>query len=158
MAVLVAVVVACACGSEGPSSPPSGGLPRTVGGQPITYRELPASELGSQLVFFEGPIKAVGGDLTSARVAIGLGPHGFTLTALQVPGADGRKMIDPMIDAAGFQQTNRQTRAVGGRGVTVLTLPPTTLDRAYVYAFGDTVIVVTTSEPAFADEAIRSLP
>jgi hypothetical protein len=114
--------------------------------------------MGDQLEFFEAPIRAVGGDLSTARVAIGLGPSGFTLTAVRVPGADGRRMIDPMIAAAGLQPTDKQTVAVGGRSVTVLTLPATTLDRAYVYAFGDTVIVVTTSEPSFAEEAFRSLP
>jgi len=156
--MLVAAVLASACGSPVQPSQPTGGLPLTVGGLPVTYRERAASEWGDQLAVFEGPIKAVGGDLTTASVATGLGPTGFTLTAITVPGVDGRKLIDPMIAAAGFQSAARQTVAIGGRSVVVLTLPPTTRDRAYVYAFGDTVIVMTTSEPAFAEEALRSFP
>jgi hypothetical protein len=152
-------MLASGCGSPFPPTPPlSAALPTTIGGQTIKYTERSASELGPQLTFFEGAIRADGGDLTTARVAIGLLLNGFTLTAVRVPGGDARRMVDPLIAAGQFQQTARQTLVVGGRSATVLTLPPTTADRAYLYAFADTLVLVSTSQPALAAEALASLP
>ena len=157
--VLLIAVIATACGSSGPTpSPLRGELPKTVGGQPITYTETAASQTGDHLVHFEQPIEAVGGDIATADVAIGTGQDGFTLTAVRVPGVDARRLVDPLIAAADLRETARQTLVVGGHNVVVLTLPPTSSDRAYLYAFGETAVILTTSQSAFADEVIGSLP
>lgn len=115
--------------------------------------------MDGQLIFFQRPIETVGGNLDTARVAIGMTTRdGLTLTALRVPGADGTQLIEPMITAADFQATARVTAVVGGKNAVVLTLPPATPDRAYLYAWSDTVVVLTTWQPALADEVLRSLP
>jgi hypothetical protein len=143
---------------ERPVQPLVPRLPVTVGGQTVTYTIHAGSDMGDQHVFFDSPIAAASGQPTDSRIAIGMGPGGFTITALQVPDADARVMIDPTIVAGDFKATSRDYIKVGGKFVTVLTLPPTTHDKAYIYAFDDVLVVITTSTPAFADEALGALP
>jgi hypothetical protein len=156
--VFAFALIVSACSSPVPTNSPDGSLPTAVGGQPVTYQERSADDLGPQADFFVGPITEVGGKLATSRVAVGLGIDGLSITAVQVPGADARRLLDPLIAAADLHPTARLTQSVGGRPVTVLVLPPTTKDRLYVYAFDDTVVMVATSHAEFADEVIRSLP
>jgi hypothetical protein len=156
--MLVSILVIAGCGLV-PQPRPAGiaaDLPQSIGGQRMVYSEHSGTEMGP--IFFEDPIKAVGGSLDTARVAVGGGPDGLTLTAVRVPGVDAKGMLDPMIKSAGFNETASAVVVVGGKNATVLTLPPTTPDRAYLYAYADTLVVITTFRPAFAEEALRALP
>ena len=132
-------------------------MPQSVGGQPIRYTEGSVSEM-NQDAFYDRAIAAAGGDIRTARVAIGLGRDTFTLSVLRVPGSDARTMVDLVIADSGFNPTARQVVKTGGKSTTVLTLAPTTADRAYIYTHADTLAVITTSEPALAAEALQALP
>lgn len=154
---LATVAASCLLAACGPASLTSV-LPRTIGGSPVAYSELAASDLGPELPMFEPAIEAVGANLADARVAVGITADGSTLTAIRVPGADATRMIDATITSGGFHATARQTLLVGGKQTVVLTLPPTAAAPAYLYAFGDTLVVFTPTQASYADEVMRELP
>jgi hypothetical protein len=150
--MVVALLAGC-----GPASLTSS-LPTTLGGQAIVYTEHSAADEGPDLVFYSPPIEAVGGSLADARVAVGMNMAGDILVAVRVPGADASRMVEPFIQASGLNPVARQTLTVDGKATTVLTLPPTTHDRAYIYTFGDILVLLETAQLVVAEDAWRSLP
>ncbi len=151
------VAVGCQLAPGGSATSIVTRLPPVIGGLTIPYHENAVVDLAGQRVFFDRAVSAVGGDPRTARVAVGAGPGGLTPTALVVPGADAKSMVETLIIDAGMGDFSRGRAQVGGKDVLFLTRPATTPSRIYIYTAGDMVVVVDTVEPALADEALRAL-
>jgi hypothetical protein len=163
---------------------PSESGPATIGADVELATVLPASVAGQQMTVQSGsgeesagtlPLAIAGGVAESLEVASAdmawasaSAPNADTsgnhvLWAVRFPGAGTEQLVETVTSglggiglAAGMIDVTDET--VGGKDVSVLPTSAQADTAYYIYAVGDVVFVLTTDDPAEADDAMAQLP
>lgn len=135
-------------------------LPRTIGGEPLMYDVLRGSAAHEWAKGALGATRWPETALSSATGFTAPGPNEYQSYVLQVEGASGQDLVEPVLRALGYSAETSWSEQVGSKS-TIRVVPVGIDDRSvadYVYAFEDTVVVIHARRAADAEEALRGLP
>lgn len=135
-------------------------LPRSIGGEPLTYDVLRGSTAHEwakdALVATRWSESALG----SATGFTAPGPNEYQSYVVQVEGANGQVLVEPVLRALGYSAETSWSETLGSKSI-IRVLPVGIDDRSvadYAYAFEDTVVVIHARRAADAEEALLGLP
>ncbi len=144
-------------------------FPQTIAGSPVevgTFRaiDILQSADAEQRAKFDAFVSAVG--VPVEAISIGFGSFTYqdsseSLGAFRAAGADGARLLNALVgftqqaadDPATVQTT---TGTIGGKPVTILTIPDDTT--SYLYGAGDIVWLFKGDDAALADQVMGAIP
>lgn len=134
---------------------------QSMGGE--TIQQLSGSSGGETLTQFVQKLGKQPSDLSAAFASDAAGK--LTVTALRVAGANQDQLLQEFKKTTQEQATKANSQVtladatVGGKSVTTITRAATaTTGSQYVYAKGDTLFQVATTDAALAEQALSKLP
>lgn len=141
-------------------------LPTEVGGQPLQTFSMRGDMFltgGNADPAFQQFLDEIGAEMSDVSVAFGSTASGgdtmVTILAFRVLGAEEDALTREAIGA--FEEeggaTGFETRTIGGREVRVATDTSGQVGAVYVWADGDTLFWITTTDEALAEEAIGKI-
>lgn len=143
-----------------PVADPFSYLPTNIGSEPLTYD---VKEGASSHDWALSVAQALGEPATAVESATGFthpGPHEYQSFVIRIKGVDGRRIIDPMIDALGILEPRKWVEQIDRKSV-VRFVPgrDASDDQAmYAYAYGDVAVVINARRRDEAAQTLRSLP
>ncbi len=144
-------------------------LPDTLGGQPLQKVSFGGDAFAQMGNTGDQPFKdflerlnAKAEDTSVALAGGEVGGASVSITALQVKGTNGDTLENEFrssVERDASQKLTWKDETVSGKSV-VTTTDPSSADQGklYAYAKGDTIFVITASDPAVAEEALSALP
>jgi hypothetical protein len=163
--LLVALaVLALGCGVPRPVTNPEDVLsllPDSLAGLEMEYRTGTWEDVGGEEPSpILAEIRATGGNEDDLIVTSGF-PEGaatFALHGWTVPGMDAAHLIDPVIANWHFDNPIWQATIAGRRVARAVPAGVDPVEGIYVYATGNTVFEVMTSDPQLAAQVLAGLP
>jgi hypothetical protein len=153
------VILVAGCSLLTDAGDPATWLPTKIDGKRISYQTHGAATFETRPVCAcDDVITAAGGSLRTATIT--RGSYGSRLLVMAVRARDvaPADMLQPMLDVGMLEQRGRTDTTVGGRAVTVLTLPSYTTGKAYLAVERDTLLLIHADSDDLAFAYVRALP
>ena len=160
-ALLTLLAVGCATSSS------LDGLPVQVGGETLVYNVAHGEEADRWALKVAEELGADSTDVTSATGFTAPGPREYQSYVIKIRGAQGREFMRHVLPAIrGLdppwktvdEVVTLQPMTVRGKEVLVFAPPESPTSLHYVYAFGDTVVVIYAVRQQEVAEALDALP